>query len=240
MPRAGPPAPSKGSTHDRHAPAAGAPTPATPPAARLPRPEAAPQPARRDHRLALRPADRALRDPPVRAAAAARAADVGLGLAAARRQPGLELPRELPGGGVEPVLLGLDPVHPEVHGAHHDHPARAEPRARPARAGVDALEGPAAHVVPRAERPRPGIRLAALLRALLADRRPVRRPHGVVGLHVPRHPRRRAVVDDLPHRLALRGLLHAAHARGPAGHPRRRLRGRAHRRRARAGRRSAA
>ncbi len=47
------------------------------------------------------------------------------------------------------------------------------------------------------------------------------------------------LVDHLPDRVALRRLLHAADAGGPAGHPDRRVRGRPHRRRLASGRRSA-
>ncbi len=99
-----------------------------------------------------------------------------------------------------------------------------------------ALEGVPAHRVPRAQRARAGLGLAAVLRALLAPVRPVRpfleklglvdEPISFLGT-----PDRGAVVDGLPHRLALRRVLHAAAARGAAGHPRRGVRGRPHRRR---------
>ncbi len=131
----------------------------------------------------------------------------------------------------EPVLLGLDPVHAEVHGAHHDPAARAG-------LGLALLVQESTRwkgvlrtsfLVPSAL----GLASASLLFYVLYS--PIAGPFAdlmaTLGLHVPRHARRRAVVDALPHRVALRGLLHAAHARGPAGHPRRRLRGRPHRRR---------
>ena len=97
------------------------------------------------------------------------------------------------------LLLGLDRLHAEVHG-HHDGPARRpRPRARPARAGVDPLEGRSC--APRSScRARSGLASASLLFYVLYSplRGPVRRPHAGVGLHVPRHARGRAVVDGLP------------------------------------------
>ena len=94
----------------------------------------------------------------------------------------------------QPVLHRLGGLHAEVHGAGHRAADRARARAGPARAGVDPLEGPAAHVVPRAERARAGLGVAAVLRAVLAARRARwRRSWTRLGCHVPRHAERGAV-----------------------------------------------
>ena len=108
-------------------------------------------------------------------------------------------------------------LHPQVHRARHYPAHRPRSRAGAARAGDLPLELVPAHVLPAPERARTRLGEPALLRALLAVRGPVRRPDPQAGVHVPRHPDGCAVVDAVPHRLALRRLLHAAHARRPAG-----------------------
>ena len=144
-----------------------------------------------------------------------------LGLAAARRRPGLQLPGQLHGPSttrffadsvvftlkytvVATVLLiglalGLALLVQE------------------SAAGTGCLR--TAFFLP--ERARAGLGVPAVLRPLTATRpgpRPLRTQLGD-DRFVPRHARRGAVVDALPDRVAVRRLLHAAHAGRPAGDP---------------------
>ena len=136
------PAPTRKAPHmTATLPAAGAPTPATPPAA-APRPAGVAEPPRRDHRLALR------RCRPRSSCSSSSSLPLLLVLQMSGSDwpllggnQGWNFPENYQDAVSQPVLLGLDRVHPEVHDPHHDHPARAGPRARAARAGVDALEG---------------------------------------------------------------------------------------------------
>ena len=130
-------------------------------------------------------------------------------------------------------FVGLGRVHPEVHGPGDVLLDRARPRPRPAGAGVDAAGRgccaprswcPARSASHRrrcsstcSTRRSPG-RFADLMNTLRLSRssaRPTRALWSTLFLIVWRYA----------------GLLHAADARRPAGHPRRRLRGRPHRRR---------
>ena len=177
-------------------------------------------------RLGLRRADRAVRARPVRHPADPRLPDERVAVAAARRRPGDQLPRQLLERRGQPLLRGLGPVHAEVHGARDDPAHRARPRARAAGAGVLALEGVPAHrrswcparsVSPR----RRCCSTSCTRRSPARSRRFMDR----MGWIVPRHAERGAGVDPVPHRLAVRRVLHAAHAGGPAGDPQRDLRG---------------
>ena len=111
---------------------------------------------------------------------------------------------------------------------------RPGPRARAAGAGVDAAgRGSCAPSFLVPERPRTGLGLAALLRALLAARRPVRRrcmkPHRAVTFLGTPDAALWSTLFLIVWRYA--GFYMLLMLVGPAGHPDRRLRGGPHRRR---------
>ena len=123
-----------------------------------------------------------------------------------------------------PAALAGHRVHRQVH-RHHHGSCSHRPGPRPgARAGVQPVEEPRAHRDPRAQCTGPRLGVTAVLRPVLAAERPHQPgPHQPRGRRragvVPRHARPGAVVHRVPHRLALRRLLHAAADGRAAGHP---------------------